>query len=120
MNEMQFIFPHQVRLRTEDQIKHVLKRGRRITSAELALIFCANEFAYSRLCVIVSKKNIRHANRRNTFKRVMREYFRIHQHDFSGVDIVILANKKAEVLTKKELHQCIERQWHRMKRNFEL
>lgn len=111
---MQFTFPHQSRLCTEEQIKNVLKRGRRITSAELALIFCANECLDSRLCVIVSKKNIRHANRRNTFKRVMREYFRTHQHDFSGVDIVILANKKAEILTKKELHQCIERQWQKL------
>lgn len=116
---MQFIFPHQLRLHTEDQIKHVLKQGRRITSAELALIFCANECLYARLCVIVSKKNVRRANRRNTFKRVMREYFRTHQHDFGGIDIVILANKKAEILTKKELHQCIERQWHKMKRNLE-
>lgn len=111
---MQFTFPHQSRLCTEEQIKHVLQRGRRITSAELALIFCTNECLYSRLCVIVSKKNIRHANRRNTFKRVMREYFRIHQHDFGGIDIVILANKKAEILTKKELHQCIERQWQKL------
>ena len=111
---MRFSFSSKLRVRTEDQIKHVLKQGRRITSAELALIFCANEFAYSRLCVIVSKKNIRHANRRNTFKRVMREYFRTHQHDFGGIDIVILANKKAELLTKKELHQCIERQWQKL------
>lgn len=111
---MQFTFPHQSRLCTEEQIKRVLKQGRRIPSAELALVFCANELAHARLCVIVSKKNLRRANRRNTFKRVMREYFRIHQHDVSGIDLIILANKKAELLTKKELRQCIEQQWQKL------
>jgi len=111
---MQFSFASKFRIKTEDQIKHILKRGRRITAAEFALIFCVNELTHPRLCVIVGKKNVRRANRRNTFKRVMREYFRIHQADLNGIDIIILANRKANELTKKELHQCIEKQWQKL------
>lgn len=111
---MRFTFPQTLRLRTEEQIKHVLKRGRRITSAEFALLFCINEVLHPRLCVIVSKKNLRQAPRRNAFKRVMREFFRTHQHELGAIDVIILANKKSELLTKKELCQCIERQWQKL------
>jgi len=111
---MQFTFPYKLRICTEEQIKHILRRGRRIPSAEFTVIFCPNELTHARLGVIVSKKNIRRANRRHTFKRVIREFFRLQQHNLPATDVLILANKKAETLTKRELRQCIEQQWQKI------
>jgi len=111
---MRLSFPPALRIRTEEQIKRVLKKGQRISNGEFTLIFCTNELVHARLGVIASKKNIRHAHQRNLFKRIMREYFRLHQHEVKGVDIIVLANKKAEVLARRELQQCIAQQWQKL------
>jgi len=59
--------------------------------------------------VITSKRNIRFAVRRNVAKRVAREAFRVRQGQLAGKDIVVVAQKQANLATKSELHQCLEK-----------
>lgn len=48
---------------------------------------------YSRLGIIVSKKNHKRANKRNYMKRFIREYFRLNHLSWNSVDIIIRVNK---------------------------
>ncbi len=47
-----------------------------------------NALAYARLGLIVSRKVVRQATRRNRYKRLMREIFRLQQHELSGLDLI--------------------------------
>jgi ribonuclease P protein component len=57
---------------------------------------------------ITSKKNLRHAVKRNQAKRIARETFRKAQASLTPVDLVIVALKKANDASKEELRRCLE------------
>ena len=64
-----------------------------------ALHFCAHQthlaltHAWPQLGLVVPKKLAKHAIRRNTIKRMSREYFRLHKHDLAnGLWVVRLKN----------------------------
>ena len=62
-------------------------------------LFLANpgQTSVSRLGVVVAKKNIRNATKRNRMKRLVRECFR-HHCFLEPVDLVVLARKTASTL----------------------
>lgn len=47
----------------------------------------------ARLGLIVAKKNIKTAAKRNHFKRLARESFRLNQHRLQGLDIIVMSRK---------------------------
>jgi len=107
-------FPKRFRLCDDEEIARVFKQGKRIGGAEFTVLFVANNQVFARLCVIVAKKNLRYANQRNTAKRVVREFFRVHKQELGGRDLVVLVNKSAATFAKKELHLSFERQWKKL------
>ena len=60
--------------------------------------FKPNELAYPRLGLIVAKKTAKLAVNRNYMRRVLRELFRLNQHDIASLDLVIQVQKKFEKL----------------------
>lgn len=74
------------------------KKGPRIKGDGFLILFCYNNFSYPRLGVVAAKKRIKKAVARNRFKRIVRETFRLNQHQLKAVDLVVMANK--EVLPK--------------------
>lgn len=84
----------------------------------LLLLAKCSQVEYSRLGIIVSKKNLKLATKRNNFKRVIREYFRLHQIQLPPLDIVMIARrgcgdfspqilkKQTSYLWKKLRNQC--------------
>lgn len=109
-------FPRKLRLITEAEFKGVLKNRTRqkITSRAFDICFCGNGIAYPRLAVVVPKRNIKEATKRNYFKRVVRENFRLNQHRFKHMDIVVFVNSAAKDLIKRDLHQFLEKQFGRL------
>lgn len=57
--------------------------------AWLQVFRAANDVGHARLGLVVGKKTAKRANRRNYMKRVLREWFRCHQHDLPAEDFVI-------------------------------
>lgn len=109
---MRYKFPRQKRLLTERQIKKVFEKTRqKITNKFFNVYFCDNDQMYSRLGVIIPKKNINKATKRNSFKRVIREFFRLYQNKLKEKnDILVLVKKGSEKLSKKEMGLCLEKQ----------
>jgi ribonuclease P protein component len=62
-----------------------------------------NGMSYSRLGLVIAKKNVRLAVQRNRIKRLLRESFRAH-HGSQGIDIVVLARRGLDSIENPELH----------------
>ncbi len=108
---MKYKFSYKLRLTADAQFKQVFRKARK-TSTDLYAVFCCqNNLGYPRLGVIAPKKSIRKANERNSFKRAVRESFRLRQHELGAIDVVFLAYKNAESSSKENLWQHLERQW---------
>ena len=76
-------------LRKKREFDCVYRLGERLYGQGFSLIFTANNFGRSRLGISMKKKN-GNAVQRNRIKRIIRETFRLHQHQFPGCsDIVI-------------------------------
>lgn len=108
---MRYKFPYKLRLTTDAQFKRIFRSARKVPTELCAVFYCNNNLAYSRVGVIVPKKSIRLASKRNSFKRVVREGFRLRQHELKTIDIVFLAYKNAESVSKEKLCQHLEQQW---------
>ena len=55
-----------------------------------------NDMHFPRLGLIVGKRAVPKAAQRNRIKRVIRDYFRRHQHELGGYDVVVQVTGGAE------------------------
>ena len=83
-----FGLPKERLLRKSQEFSRVYRSGSRLRGKGFSLVFLANNRTYSRLGISVHRL-IRGAVRRNRFKRIIRENFRLHRELFpSSCDIV--------------------------------
>ncbi len=61
-----------------------------------------------RIAIIVAKRYVKHAVKRNRIKRTIKESFRHHKHELAGIDIVIRVYKDVNDLDNQNLRQCID------------
>ena len=86
-------FTKELRLNKADDFSSVFILRKVRSGKWLKIHFKPSELSYSRLGVVVSKKNHKRSNKRNYMKRVIRELFRINQTKWSGYDIIVRVNK---------------------------
>lgn len=109
-------FSKACRLLTPEDYKPVFdKPDLRINSPELLLLVRRNTLPQSRLGLVVAKKHIKRATRRNRVKRIMRESFRRQTFNYSA-DIVVLVRQKADLMDNKQLFEHVDSQWARLAR----
>lgn len=82
-------FPNRAKLIKTDEFSSVFNFRRRYCGRFLAIHYRDNQLAWPRLGLIVGKKTARLAVQRNYMKRLLRELFRIRQHQLSPVDLVV-------------------------------
>ncbi|ELA09211.1 RNase P C5 component [Moraxella macacae 0408225] len=72
----------------------------------------------NRLGLAITKKKIKHANQRNRLKRLVREYFRLHQHDFLytnvGFDVVMIVKAGTQNLSNNAIGSQIQAGFHQI------
>lgn len=68
----------------------------------------------ARLGVTVSKKVSKSAVRRNQIKRIVKEFYRLHQIDLIPVDLVITAKPTCKEADKPELWQDLQDLWRKL------
>ncbi|MCH2209888.1 MAG: ribonuclease P protein component [Fuerstiella sp.] len=86
---VRFIQTTSVRLRTTREFRRCYEAGRPVGDRYLLLFAAVNDQPYPRFGVSVSKKH-GNAARRNRKKRMLREAFRLAQHDLPGLDFVLV------------------------------
>ncbi len=89
-------FNKQAKLVKTDEFSSVFNFRKRISSQHLAFHYQPNDQQHSRLGLVVGKKVAKLSVHRNYMRRVLREFFRLQQHEISHVDLVIRVQKKFE------------------------
>ncbi len=84
------------------------------SSKEILCLGRNNGLKHPRLGLVIAKKNIRHAVQRNRVKRIIRESFRLHQHQLPAIDMIILARAGLGDFSNTELHIEITKMWSRL------
>ena len=67
--------------------------------------------ATARLGLVIAKKNVRLAVKRNRIKRLIRESFRLQQHHLVGIDAIVLARRGVDQQSNRAIFNAINEQW---------
>lgn len=67
--------------------------------------------ARTRLGIIIAKRHVKHATKRNRLKRVIRESFRYRQAHLPDIDVIVLARPGVALLDNDKLYQQLDRLW---------
>jgi len=88
--EQKFSFPQSRRMKSPAEFERCYQRKRSASDTVLIVYACENGLTHPRLGCSVSKK-LGGAVVRNRYKRLLREAFRLAQHDLPpGVDLVVI------------------------------
>lgn len=83
------------RLRSRGQFKRTERAGRRVSGRHFVVYANTNDLDWSRVGITVTRK-VGIANRRNRWKRRIREIFRRNKREFpSGYDFVVIVKHSA-------------------------
>lgn len=82
------------KLTKTDEFSSVFNFRKRIATEYLALHYQGNQLQRPRLGLVVGKKTAKLAVSRNYMRRVLRELFRLQQHEISAADIILRVQKK--------------------------
>jgi ribonuclease P protein component len=102
------------RLRRKSEFDLVHARGARFGDAYFAVIARANDLPQPRLGLAVSVKTAGNAVERNRIRRLVRETFRLHQHELPRVDLVVNARPKARGADAAALRSSLDSLWKKV------
>jgi len=106
--------PAQRRLRRKSDFEAAYARGRRFGNGFFAVTAIPNDIGGPRLGLAVSVKNAGNAIERNRLRRIIRESFRLHQHELPTVDLVVSARGRARDVAGAELHASLIALWKKV------
>lgn len=109
-----FRFTTHHRLHQAAEFSAAFKHGRRITLRAGTYIFRPTENLHCRLGLVIAKKNLRHAVKRNYLKRIAREQFRQRQQALPAHDIVFIAGKQLSKLNREQIYACCKWDWQKL------
>jgi ribonuclease P protein component len=93
------------------EFKQVFANSKRVGDEYFSVLGHNNQLAFARLGLGVAKKHIKQAVGRNRVKRLLRESFRQHQDELSGLDIVVLLRRDVTVLDNADIYKRFNKLW---------
>jgi len=109
-------FSRHVRLLKPDEYSRVFKNPIRSSDRYLTILAVPSETEYARLGLAISKKNAKRAVDRNRIKRIIRESFRLVQHELPAIDLVIMAKPVTKSANNQQIHHSLQEHWNRLKK----
>lgn len=109
-------FPKEKRLLTKACFQQVFQQGQKIAVSEFLFVVNKNSLSYSRLGLVVSKKNVATAVARNRIKRVIRENFRQLKECITaaGLDVVVVVRRNSAKLPNAQIKARLEYAWKKI------
>lgn len=106
-------FSRELRLLAPVQFKAVFAQPLRAGTPELTVLARPNSLEFPRLGLTVAKKHLKRAHDRNRIKRIVRESFRLKQHELPHADFVFVAKSGIGKLDNAALFATLEKLWTR-------
>ncbi len=88
-----FSLTKQAKLIKTDDFSSVFNFRKRISTQYLIIHYRPGAQGQARLGLVVSKKTAKSAVHRNYMRRVLRELFRLQQHEIGAIDLIIRVQK---------------------------
>ena len=108
-------FPRQLRLLSSRDYQAVFQnKTSRSSDQRWTLLVYPNKLENARLGMAISKRVLKNAVDRNRIKRIVRESFRCHQQELSGLDIVVMCRSEVKQMANEELFNSLNTHWQRI------
>jgi len=107
--------PAQRRLRRKSDFDAAYARGRRFGNGFFGVTALWNDKGWPRLGLAVAVRTAGGGVERNRIRRIIRESFRLHQHELPGVDLVVSARSQAKDAPPTELRASLATLWKKVK-----
>lgn len=115
-HQANFKFPKHQRLTHKKRIAQLFADGKSVKAFPFRTKFLPNHLAHHRILIAVPKRNIDLASNRNYIKRLMREAFRLNQHQLNTsphhIDLLFMFTGKEKPTyteVEKKLIQLFEK-----------
>lgn len=106
-------FSKQERLLTAADFKNIFNASPlRIAHPSLLILAKPNDLGTARLGLIIAKKHVKKAVRRNRLKRLIRESFRTHP--LPEIDVIVLARSGADIPDNTKIISILNDLWKRV------
>ena len=107
-------FPKSHRLLKAAEYEAVFAAPRVSSDRYFTILMRPNALGHPRLGLAISKRKVKKATARNRLKRIVRESFRLNQHQLPAADFVVMAKPAAVEAETKELWESLARHWQRL------
>ena len=108
-------FPAARRVRRKWEFDQLYAGGKRLGNSHFGVTFQPNTLGLARLGLAVASKPFGGSVPRNRIRRLIRESFRLRQHELPCVDLVISARPRARGATPAELRASLDGLWDKIK-----
>lgn len=107
-------FPRELRLVTPSQFSRVFDHPVKAVSDHITILAKFNDLENPRLGLTIAKKKEKTAVGRNRIKRIIRDSFRLNQHNLPNIDIVVIARNQIGEADNKHLHKQLNKLWKKI------
>lgn len=108
-------FPRHARLLSKPDFQAIFQHADcKSSDQSMTLLARRNGLDYARLGMAVGKRVDKKAVVRNRVKRQVRESFRHHQQNLSGLDIVVLGREGASRMENSQLMKSLQAHWQKV------
>jgi ribonuclease P protein component len=103
------------RIRRKREFDVIYAQGRRFGNGFFGVTAHINEKGWPRLGLAVAVKTAGNAVERNRIRRVIRESFRLHQHEIPALDLVVSARARVRGAASNLLRAHLEPLWQEVR-----
>jgi ribonuclease P protein component len=114
-NRQRLTHPKERRLRRKREFDAVYAHGRRFGNSFFGVTARANGTDGPRLGLAVAVKTAGNSVERNRIRRLIRESFRLQQHQIPALDLVVSARLRARGAVSAELRAQLEPLWQEVR-----
>ncbi|SUB59585.1 Ribonuclease P protein component [Phocoenobacter uteri] len=111
MNKLKF--SRELRLLAPVQFRAVFEDPLRASTPQMTILARQTSTEIPRLGLTVAKKHLKRAHDRNRIKRIVRESFRLNQHELPALDFVFIAKGGIGKLDNQALFLALDKLWQR-------
>lgn len=114
MTKVTYEFSRESRLLTPGHFQSVFENPTRFGSSHFTILITTNPNNQNRLGLAVAKKRVKLAVQRNRIKRLVRESFRLNQHNLPNIDVVVMVKSGIDNLENASINKQLEKIWRKI------